>query len=62
MAKVKTLSTLLGKLWQLIVVLAQIAGAYVFTTQNNLILLIVGVILGASAGITLVDKFINGDN
>jgi len=62
MAKVKTLSTLLGKLWQLIVVLAQIAGAYVFTTQDNLILLIVGVILGASAGITLVDKFINGDN
>jgi len=62
MAKVKTLSTLLGKLWKLIVVLAQIAGAYVFTTQDNLILLIVGVILGASAGITLVDKFINGDN
>ena len=46
------------KIWELTLVLAQLATAYVFATQDNQVLWVLAFILGLNAAIKLTDKFV----
>lgn len=47
-----------ANLWELILVLAEIASAYTFATQSNQVLWVLAGVLGLDASIRLVKRFI----
>jgi len=46
-----------ANLWELILVLAEIASAYTFATQSNQVLWVLAAVLGLDASLRLVKRF-----